>query len=566
MPDFGSPIINPSAPTAAQQGVQMLSGLLGIQKDQQALQIGSTEVQKAQQQQKERIAIQQMMSTGKDDRGNPVKDANGDPMLSTLLPALGRIAPLTGQAYAQSALKTAADHVALNAASAGLDMQHRKNLQGIIQGAATDPNATGASLTGGLDQYAEQHPDAAPTVKYLKNLVGGFDKIPQQQRPQEALKLSAYMQPGADVQTQPTPADVNTGASQQQGTRAAPIAGGGFTPATAVTNQLGPGIVSSTDAAGNTYMANQQHLGTSVAPGQGQDLPAAGDAPTSVAPVSDAELRQMNPSNVGLAQMMRDGAIQPAQLDAFNANRPAGRGQDITDLTGGQQRPAMAVRYPGPQPTEKDIANFGDYQTNLNQRVQIGTDAQAQIHVLESAIDGVRNKAGTSQRASMARTLQALNAPQSVVDAVAGGNLGKIQEAEKFLFQSTLTGLRQSMQGDSPAVAEFNQANKVFPDIDTDPRAKAKVLSFISDKADRDYAEQQALIKARKEGTFNPATWQGDYQKSLRAGAVPGTPESQVPKASGESAKAPNQAQLDYLHKHPESLPLFLQKFPHSGQ
>lgn len=197
---------------------------------------------------------------------------------------------------------------------------------------------------------------------------------------------------------------------------------------------------------------------------------------------------------------------------------------------GGAQGPPKA---PGNvQPTDVDYKNFGDYQNNLNTRVQVGTDAQARIAATEQALNAIRNKAGAGTRASIAKTLQALGAPDGLVDAVNEGDLGKTQEAEKFLFQTTLTGLRQAMQGDSAHVSEFNAANAVFPNIDTDPRAKAKVMGFISDQAERDYREQQALNESRKAGTFNPATWQGDYQQQLRAGRIPGTPESQIPRPS----------------------------------
>jgi len=147
-------------------------------------------------------------------------------------------------------------------------------------------------------------------------------------------------------------------------------------------------------------------------------------------------------------------------------------------------------------------------------------------------------------------TLQSIGAPKSLVDAVASGDLAATQEAEKYLFQTTFSGLKQSMQGDPARVAEFNSAEQVFPSIGTDPRATKSVLNFMMQQAQRDYAEQQALKKARTAGTVNPATWEADYQQQLRAGQVPGTPASQVPKGAPTS-KTVSQAEVQaYAKKH----------------
>lgn len=196
----------------------------------------------------------------------------------------------------------------------------------------------------------------------------------------------------------------------------------------------------------------------------------------------------------------------------------------------------------GPVPSAGDWQNFAVYQNNLNQRVRVATDAQPIISETEEALKAIRNNAGASQRAAIAKSLQAFGAPQELVDAVDQGDLGKTQAAEKFLFQTTLMGLRQAMQGDPARVAEFNEANKVFPNIDTDPRAKQILLNFIDERAQRDYAEQQALIRSRSNGTFNPVTWEGTYQKELRAGQVPGVPKGQIPSLS-EPAGGPKEGQ-----------------------
>jgi hypothetical protein len=456
MADFGSPVAQNTAPVT--QGVQTLSQIVNLKQQQQGLQLGqqaiaagAADVQQKQQAMQERLAVQKMMSSGVDDRGQSIVDATGNPDPSKVLPTLGRIAPLTGQQYAQNILKTQSDNVGLQAASTSLDAQQRGMLMGPVQAAALDPNAKSADVNAGIDNLVSAHPEMANAATYLKGLVGHLDNMPPEKRALVVQQIAARMQPGQGVQTQPTAGSVNTGAAQMQGTVAPAVAGGGFTPATQVQNQIPPQIIN-----------------------------APGGIPVVV---------------------------------------PGGAKGSITS-------PASSGSVPA---TSQDWENFGAYQQNLNSRVAIASDSIPRIQAAEKALDSIRSGAGAQTYANWAKKLQAIGAPQPLVDAVGNGNLGAAQEAEKYLFQTTFSGLRQAMQGDPARVAEFQSAEQVFPSIGTDPRAAKAVLGFMADQSKRDYAEQQALNTARKNGTFNPATWQGDYQQQLRAGKVPGVPASQVP-------------------------------------
>jgi hypothetical protein len=223
---------------------------------------------------------------------------------------------------------------------------------------------------------------------------------------------------------------------------------------------------------------------------------------------------------------------------------PGGRGPVPTSFAGA-----------GPAPTSQDVENFGRYQTNLDNRVQVASDLLPRAQQAEQALSQIRAGGGAPARAQFAKVLQSIPGfPASIVDKVAGGSLADAQEAEKYLFQTTFAGLKQSMQGDPARVAEFNSAEQVFPTIGTDPKATASVLKFMTDQGQRDYAEQQALRTARTSGTFNPVTWQADYQKQLRAAQVPGVPPSQIPggaPAPTGTGKTVTQADVDaYAKKH----------------
>jgi hypothetical protein len=184
---------------------------------------------------------------------------------------------------------------------------------------------------------------------------------------------------------------------------------------------------------------------------------------------------------------------------------------------------------PGPAPTNTDVERFGAYSANLNNRVAVASDMIPRIQQAESALSQVKAGGGAQVREQAGKILQSMGAPKSMIDAVANGDLAATQEAEKYLFQTTFSGLKQSMQGDPARVAEFNAAENIFPSIGTDPKATAKVLKFMSDQGSRDFSEQQALTQARANGTFNPVTWESQWQNRLRSGTAPGVPASQVP-------------------------------------
>lgn len=188
---------------------------------------------------------------------------------------------------------------------------------------------------------------------------------------------------------------------------------------------------------------------------------------------------------------------------------------------------------PGPTPTSGDVENFNQYQMGLNSRVRAASNFIPQINQLDKALSSFKDLGGgTRVRADIAKQLQGLGTPQSLVDAVSRGSLGEVQAAEKYLFQSTLDTLQAGGAGMSDN--RFAAASAALPSIDTDPRAKASLMGFIRDRGQRDYAEQQALNTARKNGSFNPATWEADYQNSLRQGKVPNVPESQKPVSEPE--------------------------------
>ncbi len=247
MPDFGAPVaqnvnVNP------QQGIQTISGLLQLKQQAQSLQTGQAlqqtaqaEAQKNQQMMRERQSIQAMMQSGKDDLGNDIRKPTGEPDPAKIIPALGRMAPLTGQGVAQSILQTETNKVGLQSASTTLDAAQRKLLQGPIQAAALDPEISSSATVGAsIDNLVKAHPEMANAAGFVKGLLAHVDGKDPSTKAHLFNSLSAMLQGGTEVETQPKAATVDVGPVVQTGTTAPPLAGGGFTQSGSITKGLAP--------------------------------------------------------------------------------------------------------------------------------------------------------------------------------------------------------------------------------------------------------------------------------------------------------------------------------------
>ncbi len=499
-------MIKPPAPI---NPIQTLSGLLGLKQQQLALQTGQQQLSSATSQAtvagqtaKENQAGASLLS---DPVGNGILDSSGNPTPNAEQIIL-RAMPTTGATHYSQIVAAAQKKIEFNSAVNHLRSTERAEVGNTVAGAAADPNSTPQSVIAQLKALV-QSKEGTPEYAHFQQIASTAETLMQaQQAKQEA---SGQIIP-----------------SGQEAWRQGAL-------------QLGRTLLGAAGVVGANGIATPQAVNINLGGKQvqGTQAPAlAGGALTQ----ASSEASTLTPQI-----FTPPGGGPPSVVGGTYGTKGETPGQPVGN---------------GPPPSAVDWHNFGEYNNNLNTRVRIATDVEPIVTETENALSAIRNKAGSSQRAAIAKSLQAMGAPEGLVDAVAGGDLGKTQAAEKMLFQTTLMGLRQAMQGDPARVAEFNEANKVFPNIDTDPRAKKFLLNFIADRAQRDYAEQQALNVARKDGTFNPVTWQGDYQRELRQHEVSGTPQNQVPEipASAKSPyKAPSQEALEYFHAHPESAPYF---------
>ncbi|CAJ0710716.1 hypothetical protein ACPCHQ_17090 [Ralstonia thomasii] len=205
-----------------------------------------------------------------------------------------------------------------------------------------------------------------------------------------------------------------------------------------------------------------------------------------------------------------EGASTPTQVGINQQGAPlyGTRGQfvDQANKTGGVQTGLS----PYNQASQQTAAQ---YEQGLNTRV---TAAQNSSHYLSEAqdlLDSVRTGGGGVARADLARRAQAIpGMPQSVVDAIAGGNLGNTQVLQKVLLQNAIQQMQANFNG-TGAVANVEQFLKNNPNLENDPRAIPKLFDFIGGMNTNLGREQQAYRDFVNKGN-NPADFNAAWNAS----------------------------------------------------
>jgi hypothetical protein len=243
MPDWGAPVAQ-NVDVSPTKGIATLSGLMGLTQQKQAIESQGLTIQGQQaklpalqaesQLQQQKIGQQQAFATqfqtGKDDQGNSLMGADGQPDPAKVIAMQGRIAPLVpevgGAIMAAHTAKTQ-----LQTAALSLDEKQRGDVMGTLQSVAAgaDPSLLGPQL----DQWAQAHPAMAGVVNNVKTtLLPHIINAPPAQRAQMANSMAALLQPGQQVQTQiqsgPT---IDNGQAIQPTIMQPPNAGGTVSPA-----------------------------------------------------------------------------------------------------------------------------------------------------------------------------------------------------------------------------------------------------------------------------------------------------------------------------------------------
>jgi len=212
-----------------------------------------------------------------------------------------------------------------------------------------------------------------------------------------------------------------------------------------------------------------------------------------------------------------------ANLPSFERNAA---GEIVkTQRSTGQVTPITA---PGNiNPNTPGVQNFNDYQKDLTNRVATGTQIDMRLNEAQDLMSKVKTGAGTRAFADIAGKLQAIGAPQALVDKAAGGDLSAVQSLNKFIAQSITSSIGQ-MSG-NPTANMMNDYLKNNPDVNSDPRALKRFIDFAQKQNQMAYDEQQFLLDKSKNKTLNPETHPAEAQQFILDKYVRGKkPENQT--------------------------------------
>lgn len=209
--------------------------------------------------------------------------------------------------------------------------------------------------------------------------------------------------------------------------------------------------------------------------------------------------------------------------------RQAGKSGDERGLLGyGEQIKGGGSLPSGAQPTPDEAAREAanakfrsgraesavTYERAINEKVGQGQALDARLNEMSKLTQEFKGGGGAEVRARLAELAQAVpGVSQKMVDGIANGNLGSIQEFEKLQIQGAMEALRVAMTNSAGAgagritQAEFQIFLKANPNIKLDPRGLEKILDFQKWTIAVDKAEQQGFSSYIKDPKNDPADY-----------------------------------------------------------
>jgi hypothetical protein len=134
-------------------------------------------------------------------------------------------------------------------------------------------------------------------------------------------------------------------------------------------------------------------------------------------------------------------AIQRQQLTPQYTTNAAGQIIGVTPATNQISAPNQYGGQGNLNPMTSATGNFADYQKDLTNRVAGGTQIDMRLNEAEDLMKQFKPGAGARTYVDIARGLQAIGAPQDLVDKIAKGDLSAAQSMNKFIAQSVTAGI-----------------------------------------------------------------------------------------------------------------------------
>jgi len=224
-------------------------------------------------------------------------------------------------------------------------------------------------------------------------------------------------------------------------------------------------------------------------------------------------------SNLGYTQegpQVTQTAIKTAQeykgLAQQIGTNAAGQTVVTNTLTGEQRIPGQPQA--NPNPTSGGVGALNEYTKNLTNRVESATQVDTRLNELQNLMSKFKPGAGTKTYQEIAQKLQAVGAPQALVDKVAGGDLSAAQSFNKFIAQVVTSSI--GSLSDKSTANSINDYIKNNPDINTDERALNRFIGFAKKQNQIPVEEQNFLLNKMKSGSLNPDTHIAEAQQHIR--------------------------------------------------
>ena len=149
--------------------------------------------------------------------------------------------------------------------------------------------------------------------------------------------------------------------------------------------------------------------------------------PTKAAELNAPYLEAVNQTNgQGLRQFLKTRMLAGLDTQAQTAlQQPSTNALGQTVITNPIQETRKTLGESNP--TTPGVANFNQYQQDLTNRVAGATQVEMRINEAENLMKEFKPGAGSRTYVDIAQKLQAVGAPQSLVDSVAKGDLSAAQ-------------------------------------------------------------------------------------------------------------------------------------------
>lgn len=359
MADFGAPIIDPRGTNTAGNAVQLLSGVLGIKQQQQALQTGAAQLQQEQQTAQQRAGIAKFFNdydltqhVGADGTIN-LDDALTNPQLRAA--AGDKFPEVIGQL-----LNVKQNQLAAKQSLVNLNDTTRKQFGDVLGGLRDDPDVVAGNDVGkqkaslALGQWAATSPEAAKAAQIYGP---ALENTPPNKLRQAISNVQLQAMDASTQAGRQAPALQSTGARFVNVNPQA--AGGNVAEGGGLAAEVGPGVSTFTDQAGNMWALNPQNPGQAIRVGQGGTLPGT---TTQTAPST----RQS--ATAEFTRRVRGGEQPTKEL----------WDEVVGALHGGRDPINAAVG--APQPGERPPINVPG-QEDVNNSIKAAREASAQVGV-----------------------------------------------------------------------------------------------------------------------------------------------------------------------------------------